>query len=142
MLLFPKKQQFTKSFTGIKLSSSVKVVQNHCFGQQALVAKTSGIITNFQIEAIRRFLRRKLKKKAQIFFRVFPFFNITKKPNDVRLGRGKGNPKYHACIVKKGSIILELRPFSNKNMTSILKQVQYKLRLQTHISKQSSRWIF
>jgi large subunit ribosomal protein L16 len=140
MLLFPKKQKFIKSFTGIKLSSgNTKAIQNHCFGQQALIAKTSGIITNFQLEAIRRFLRRKLKKKAQIFFRVFPQYGITKKPNDVRLGRGKGNPKYYACLVKKGSIILELRPFSNKNMTNILKQTQYKLRLQTHISKQSSR---
>ena len=59
-----------------------------------LVAAESGKVTNFQLEALRRFLRRFLKKKAQIFFRVFPSVPITKKPNDVRLGRGKGNLKY------------------------------------------------
>jgi len=140
MLLFPKKQKFIKSFTGSKVSpGNVKVIINHSFGQQAIVAKSSGIITNFQIEAIRRFLRRKLKKKAQIFFRVFPQNSFTKKPNDVRLGRGKGNPKYFGCIVKKGSIILEIRPFSNKNMTNILNKAQLKLRLKTHISKQTYR---
>jgi len=140
MLLFPKKQKFIKSFTGVKLSSdNTKVNNNHSFGQQALIAKTGGIITNFQLEAMRRFLRRRLKKKAQIFFRIFPQSSFTKKPNDVRLGRGKGNPKYYGCIVKKGSIILELRTFSNKNMTSVLKQVQFKLRLKTLISKQTSR---
>ena len=46
------------------------------------------------MESIRRFLRRTLKKKAQIFFRIFPNTPITKKPNDIRLGRGKGNLKY------------------------------------------------
>ena len=64
------------------------------YGNIALVAKQSGKITNYQLEAIRRFLRRFLKKKAQIFFRIFPNTPITKKPNDVRLGRGKGNVKY------------------------------------------------
>ena len=58
------------------------------------VAKESGIITNFQLESIRRFLRRFLKKKAQLFFRIFPNISITKKPNEIRLGRGKGKLKY------------------------------------------------
>jgi large subunit ribosomal protein L16 len=64
------------------------------FSKLGLIAKESGFIPNFQIEAIRLFLRRLLKKRAQIFFRIFPNQPITKKPNEVRLGRGKGNFKY------------------------------------------------
>jgi large subunit ribosomal protein L16 len=64
------------------------------YGSISLIAGESGKVTNFQQEAIRRFLRRFLKKKAQLFFRIFPNTPITKKPNDVRQGRGKGNIKY------------------------------------------------
>ena len=97
MFLFPKKAKFTKSFSGSKLF--IKNSKKSCnitnkYGYLSLVAEESGKITNFQHESIRRFLRRFLKKKAQIFFRIFPNVPITKKPNDVRQGRGKGNIKY------------------------------------------------
>lgn len=95
MLLFPTKYKYAKSFASLKIMSQqkqVKLVQR--FANYSLVALEPGIITNFQIEAIRRFLKRFLKKKAQIFIRVFPNLPITKKPNEVRLGRGKGNLKY------------------------------------------------
>ena len=64
------------------------------FSNFGLIAKQAGIIPNFQIEAIRLFIRRLVKKRAQLFFRIFPNQPITKKPNEVRLGRGKGNLKY------------------------------------------------
>jgi large subunit ribosomal protein L16 len=95
MLLFPKKSKFSKSFSGKKVTaknSSGEV--NNKYANVCLVAQESGKITNFQLESLRRFLRRFLKKKAQLFFRLFPNVPVTKKPNDVRLGRGKGNLKY------------------------------------------------
>jgi large subunit ribosomal protein L16 len=97
MFLFPKKAKFKKSFSGAKLfinntKKSYKITNK--YGLISLVANESGKITNFQHEAMRRFLRRFLKKKAQIFFRTFPSTPITKKPNDVRQGRGKGNVNY------------------------------------------------
>lgn len=76
------------------MTDSVSTSGGNKYGNIALVANETGKVTNFQLESIRRFLRRFLKKKAQIFFRVFPNVPITKKPNDVRLGRGKGNLKY------------------------------------------------
>jgi len=95
MLLFPKKTKYTKSFSGKKITpKSCAAQRTNKYGNVLLLAAETGKITNYQIEAIRRFLRRFLKKKAQIFFRVFPNLPITKKPNDVRLGRGKGNLKY------------------------------------------------
>jgi len=64
------------------------------FSNYCIIANQAGVLTNFQIEAIRRLLRRLLKKKAQLFFRLIINKSITKKPNEVRLGKGKGNVKY------------------------------------------------
>jgi large subunit ribosomal protein L16 len=95
MLLFPKKTKYSKNFSGKKITRShINKIAQPLFSNFYLVANQSGIITNFQMEAVRRFLRRFLKKKAQLFFRIFPNTPITKKPNEVRLGRGKGNLKY------------------------------------------------
>jgi large subunit ribosomal protein L16 len=95
MLLFPKKPKFLKSFANKKITSNFyKKDNNFRFSRIGLIAKEAGFIPNFQIEAIRLFLRRLLKKRAQLFFRIFPNQPITKKPNEVRLGRGKGNLKY------------------------------------------------
>jgi large subunit ribosomal protein L16 len=95
MFLSPKKSKFTKSFSGKKIIPTVNNKSSFLrFSNFCIVANEAGIITNFQIESIRRFLRRFLKKKGQIFFRIFPNIPITKKPNEIRLGRGKGKLKY------------------------------------------------
>ncbi len=95
MLLFPKKPKFLKSFSGKKIFTNF-INKNNTpkFADLCLVAKNSAIITNFQLESIRLFLRRYLKKRGQIFFRIFPNRPITKKPDEIRLGRGKGQLKY------------------------------------------------
>jgi len=86
-----------KSFSSNKISNN-KIFINSSkrakYANLCLVAENNGFVTNFQIESLRRTLRRLLKRRAQLFFRIFPFTPITKKPNDVRLGRGKGNVKY------------------------------------------------
>lgn len=94
MLLFPKQPRFTKTFSGKKLLTKNKKNASSKYGNIVLIANETSKITNYQQESMRRFLRRFFKKKAQLFFRVFPNTPITKKPNDVRLGRGKGAAKY------------------------------------------------
>jgi large subunit ribosomal protein L16 len=144
MFLFPKKAKYTKSFSSSKLfiknSKKCHNITNK-YGYLSLVAEESGKITNFQQEAIRRFLRRFLKKKAQIFFRIFPNVPITKKPNDVRQGRGKGNIKYWACMVKKGDVLVEVRSFDNNLSQSVLSASRVKLSLKTFVYNQQQRWI-
>lgn len=95
MLLFPKKPNYVKSFSNKKKNLNFLENKNvFRFSYLTLIADDCGYIPNHQIEAIRLFLRRFLKKRAQLFFRIFPNQPITKKPNEVRLGRGKGNLKY------------------------------------------------
>ena len=95
MLLFPKKPKYFKSFAGNKIINNyLKKHSTLRFSRIGLIANESGFIPNFQIESIRIFLRRDLKKRARLFFSIFPNQPITKKPNEIRLGRGKGNFKY------------------------------------------------
>ena len=95
MLLFPKKPKYLKSFSGKKIvNNCFKQGRIYRFSRLGIIVKKTGFIPSFQIEALRLFLRRLLKKRAQIIFRIFPNQVITKKPNEVRLGRGKGNLKY------------------------------------------------
>jgi len=73
MLLFPKKPKYLKSFSNKKIVSNYrKKKHSFRFSHLGLVAKEAGFIPNFQIEASRLFLRRFLKKRAQLFFRIFP----------------------------------------------------------------------
>ena len=95
MFLYPKKPKFLKSFSNKRVSSthlkSTNILRFSCF---ALLFKKHCFIPYFQIEAVRLLLRRFLRKRSQLFFRIFPNTPITKKPHEIRLGRGKGNLKF------------------------------------------------
>ncbi len=76
------------------------------FGLQVL---ERGWITNKQIEAARVALTRHMKRRGQVWLRVFPFKPITKKPLETRMGKGKGNTEYWVAVVKPGNIFIELK---------------------------------
>ncbi|MEO0896072.1 MAG: 50S ribosomal protein L16 [Bacteroidota bacterium] len=78
------------------------------FGSYALKVLENGFITSRQIEACRITISRAMKREGQIWIRVFPDKPITKKPAEVRMGKGKGNPEYWAAPVKPGRIIFEV----------------------------------
>jgi len=95
MLLLPKQSKYLKSFSNKKLTNNCSTQQHKLkYSHLSLISKQSGFISNRKIEAMRLFLRRYLKKKAQIYYCFYPSSPITKKPNEVRLGRGKGNVKF------------------------------------------------
>ncbi len=142
MLLFPKKPKFIKSFSGNKIVSNyLKKYQTLKFSRIGLIAKEAGFIPNFQIEAIRLFLRRFLKKRAQLFFSIFPNQPVTKKPNEIRLGRGKGNFKYWTFYIKRGKIIIEISGYNIKMLKTALLSIKYKLSIKSYIYNKHYRWI-
>ena len=140
MFLSPKKPKFNKSFSGKKIAP---INDNKTtflrFSNFCLIASEAGIITNFQMESIRRFLRRFLKKKGQIFFRIFPDIPITKKPNEVRLGRGKGKFKYWAFYIKKGDILIEICGYHEKFIIPFLKKARIKIATKAFIYNRQNR---
>lgn len=78
------------------------------FGTYALKATSRGQLSSRQIEAARRAMTRKVKRGAKIWIRVFPDKPITKKPLEVRQGKGKGNVEFWVCPIKPGKILYEM----------------------------------
>ncbi|HEY6967329.1 MAG TPA: 50S ribosomal protein L16 [Burkholderiales bacterium] len=78
------------------------------FGEYGLKALGRGRLTARQLEAARRTLSRHIKRGGRVWIRVFPDKPISRKPAEVRMGNGKGNPEYFVCEIQPGKIIFEM----------------------------------
>lgn len=85
------------------------------FGLFGLKAVSRGYITSRQIEAARRVISRAMKRQGKIWIRIFPDKPITKKPLEVRMGKGKGNVEYWVAVIKPGRVLYEINGV-NKNI--------------------------
>ena len=94
MLLAPRKVKYSKQHSRNDATSTRQKIDDMSYGYFALYAQESGKICGKQIEAIRLALRRMLKRQAKIWIKIFVHSSFTKKPNETRLGKGKGNVKY------------------------------------------------
>ena len=106
-MLQPKKTKYRKQQKG-KLRGFATSGAKVSFGEFGLKATTRGRVTARQIEAARRAMTRYVKRGAQIWIRIFPDKPITKKPLEVRQGKGKGNVEYWVCPIKPGRILYEM----------------------------------
>jgi len=106
-MLQPKRTKFRKQQKGRNrgLAQSGNKVS---FGEFGLKATDRGRLTARQIEAARRAMTRHIKRGGKIWIRVFPDKPITKKPLEVRMGKGKGAPEYFVAVVKPGRIMFEV----------------------------------
>ena len=130
-MLMPKKTKYRKEQRG-RLTGLSKGARTLHFGDYALRAEEPCWLTARQIEAVRVTINRKLKKVGELFLRVFPSKPITKKPAETRMGKGKGNPEFWVCPVKRGRILLEISgSLSLAEAKDILKSVTYKLPIKT-----------
>ena len=106
-MLQPKQTKFRKMHKGRNrgLAQNGNTI---AFGRFGLVASDRGRITARQIEAARRAMTRYIKRGGNIWIRIFPDKPITKKPLEVRMGKGKGNVEYWVCPIKPGRILYEM----------------------------------
>lgn len=101
------------------------------YGIAGLKAKESGRITPKQLESVRRYLSREMGRDGIIWFNIFPDISITKKPKEVRMGKGKGSIVVWVAKVYKGKVILEIiSPFSG-NEYQILRVAKKKIPINT-----------
>jgi len=107
MLLRPKQTKFKKVRKGRLQNIETRSSQLR-FGRHGLKALTSGRISSRQIEAARQSITRRVKRKGRLWIRVFPDTPITKKPNEIRMGKGKGAVDYWAAKVAPGQVLFEL----------------------------------
>lgn len=106
-MLIPKKTKFKKQFKGKLKGKTVKSSQIR-FGNYAIKAVENGRITSQQLEAVRRNIVRKMGRLGKLWVRVFPDTPITSKPNEVRMGKGKGKVDFWAVKIKQGQILYEV----------------------------------
>ncbi len=101
------------------------------FGTFALKALDQHWITDRQIEAARQALTREMKREGNVWIRIFPDKPITKKPAEVRMGKGKGSLEYWAAVVKPGRIIFEIDGVDEKVARASLSLAAGKLPIKT-----------
>ena len=101
------------------------------FGSFALKALESHWITDRQIEAARQALTREMKREGNVWIRIFPDKPITRKPQEVRMGKGKGNLEFWAAVVKPGRIMFEIDGVSEQVARASLALAAGKLPIKT-----------
>ena len=125
-MLSPKRTKFRKQFKG-RISGLAKGGSNIDFGQYALKAIEPERVTARQIEAARRALTRHMKRQGRVWIRIFPDVPVTKKPTEVRMGKGKGSVEYWAAKVKPGRIMFEIDGVDEATAMEALRLAAMKL---------------
>jgi large subunit ribosomal protein L16 len=105
-MLQPKRTRFRKAQKG-RIKGIASRGHSVAFGSFAIKSLDTGWITSRQIEAARIALSRAMKREGQIWIRIFPDKPMTRKPAEVRMGKGKGNPEFWVATVKPGTILFE-----------------------------------
>jgi len=136
MLLSPRnfkyrKQQKGKSINRISVKS--KNTKNLIFGEIGLKSIESGRLTAKQMQSVRQVINKKIKKIGRLKINVFPHTPVSKKPVEVRMGKGKGNVDHHIFKVKAGIIIYEIETKFTSICIKALKLAQRRLPFKTKI---------
>ena len=134
MFLQPKKSKYKKYKKG-KLTKLNFKSNKLVFGSIGIKSLESGIISSRQIEAARQAISRRIQRKGKLWIRIFPSYPVTKKPIEVRMGKGKGAVNYWAAKVSGGSMLFELEGIPNNIAMSAFKTGSAKLPLKTIICK-------
>ncbi|URJ30858.1 50S ribosomal protein L16 [Candidatus Blochmannia vicinus] len=128
-MLQPKYTKFRKMHKGRNRGSITN--DNISFGKFALKATSRGRLKSCQIEAARRAISRAIKRQGQIWIRVFPDKPITKKPLEVRMGKGKGNVEYWVALIQPGKILYEINGVPKELACNAFKLGAAKLPVKT-----------
>ena len=133
-MLQPKRSKFRKMHKG-RMKGNAGRGNQIAFGSFAIKALEECWITSRQIEAARIAATRYMKREGQMWIRIFPDKPITKKPAEVRMGKGKGAPEYWACRVKPGRILFEIDGVSEVIAKEALYKASAKLPIKTKFIK-------
>ena len=106
-MLQPVRTKFRKQFKG-RIHGKATSGAELTFGSYGLKSLEPERVTARQIEAARRAITREMKRAGRVWIRVFPDVPVSKKPTEVRMGKGKGTPEFWACRVKPGRIMFEI----------------------------------
>lgn len=129
-MLSPKKVKFRKQQRG-RMRGKAYRGSNLNFGDFGLQAIECGYISAKQIEAARIAMTRKVKRGGKMWIRIFPDKTVTKKPAEVRMGKGKGAPEGWVAVIKPGRILYEMEGVDRELAREALRLAAYKLSVKT-----------
>lgn len=129
-MLQPKRTKYRKVQKG-RMKGIAQRGHTIAFGSFGLKSLDMVWMTSRQIEAARVALNRYMKREGQVWIRIFPDKPITKKPAEVRMGKGKGNPEYWAAVVKPGHILFEIDGVPMEVAQEALRLAAQKLPVKT-----------
>ncbi len=131
-MLIPKKTKFLKMHRG-RLKGIAKRNNKIFYGEYAIQALEPTWLTSTQLEAIRKTISRYTKRTGKLWIKIFPDKSVTARPNESRMGSGKGSVNFWVAIVKPNTILLELGHISKILAYKALTMVSYKLPIKTRI---------
>jgi large subunit ribosomal protein L16 len=129
-MLQPKRTKFRKAHKG-RIHGNAKGGFELNFGEYGLKAQEPDRVTARQIEAARRAMTREMKRAGRVWIRIFPDLPVSKKPTEVRMGKGKGAPEYWAARVSPGRIMFEIDGVSEDTAREALRLAAMKLPIKT-----------
>jgi len=135
-MLSPKKVKFRKQQKGRMRGMAYRGCTLN-FGEYGLQATECGKISNKQIEAARIAMTRHIKRGGRIWIRIFPDKPFTKKPAEVRMGKGKGAPEGWVAVVRPGRILYEMQGVSKEMAQEALRLAAHKLAVKTKFVERS-----
>ena len=135
-MLSPKKVKFRKQQKG-KMRGVARRGCNLNFGEFGLMAVECGKISAKQIEAARIAMTRHVKRGGRIWIRIFPDKPFTKKPAEVRMGKGKGAPEGWEAVIRPGRILYEMQGVSREMAQEALRLAAHKLAVKTKFVERS-----
>jgi large subunit ribosomal protein L16 len=130
----PKKVKFRKVQRG-RMKGKAWTGSKVSFGDYGLKALECGWVTAREIEAGRIAITRFIKRSGRIWIRVFPDKPITKKPQETRMGKGKGAPDQWVMVVKPGRVLYEMEGVSEKDAREAMRLASHKLSVKTRFVK-------
>jgi len=130
----PKKVKYRKQQRG-RMSGKAWTGSQVSFGDYGLKALEPGWVTDRQIEAGRIAITRFIKRNGRIWIRMFPDKPVTKKPQETRMGKGKGAPEFWVAVIKPGRILYEMEGVPDVDARRALRLAAHKLGIKTRFVK-------
>lgn len=129
-MLQPKKTKFRKQHKGRNRGQATRG-NRVSFGEYGLKATTRGRVTAREIEAARRALTHYIKRGGRVWIRIFPDKPVSKKPLEVRMGKGKGNVEFWVALIKPGAVLYEMEGVREDQAREAFRLAAAKLSVRT-----------
>ena len=132
-MLMPKKVKYRKQQRG-KMRGKAWTGSQVSFGDYGLKALECGWVTDREIEAGRIAITRFIKRNGRIWIRMFPDKPITKKPQETRMGKGKGAPEQWVAVVRPGKVLFEMEGITEKEAREAMRLAAAKIPIRTRFA--------